>query len=208
MSGAAALVAFLVFGVILVRWWFASVSTPHQRLQSDSPIPIAQFPTGEIHTITGEVQPDVEGLTAPLTGRGCALYRVIVEERVDGGSGLRWATVFEDLESRSFIVTDPSGRARVDPTYAKLLLGHESRFESGTFKDAAPRLREYLAHHGEQSETFVFNRNLRYRETVLELGEVATVMGPGQVVDDPRSPGSKILEIRWQATDAPIISNR
>ncbi|HWN70768.1 MAG TPA: hypothetical protein VNM90_24170, partial [Haliangium sp.] len=56
----------------------------------------------------------------------------------------------------------------------------DAHFRSGLFQDATPALEQFLARHGRQSQGWLFNKNLRYREGVIEAGELVAVCGQGR----------------------------
>ena len=66
----------------------------------------------------------------------------------------------------------------------KSYLEEDGKFNSGTFKDATPKLEAYLKKHGQSSTgLFGFNSTIRYNEGVLELNEEVVVLGTVQRKD-------------------------
>jgi len=57
--------------------------------------------------------------------------------------------------------------------------------KSGTFDDPSPQEEEYLATHGKRGKDWFFNKALRYREGILEAGEMVSVYGRGVREPDP-----------------------
>lgn len=209
MPGLLVLAAFVVFGIVFVWRWFSSIQTPSKAFWSTPRVAIGEIASPGLHKIAGRLSvEDRAPLLAPLSGRQCGAYEIIVEERGTNNNGtVHWNTVIHDVQVTPFILTDDTGRARVDPTYAEMAITKDGSSHSGTFNDATPREQAFLSAHQEDSVGFLFNRTLRYREGVLEIGERVAVMGPGSIVPDPESADSKILQIKWSGTKAPYISD-
>jgi len=152
---------------------------PARRLVS-----IADFPEGRPARIVGRV---VDGpcLTAPLSGRACVFYEVVVEEYRSMGKLHSWHPIIQEADGVPFVLDDGTGLAHVDPDGAGLAVRRDSITESGTFDEPTQAELEFLARHGQQGKGVVFNRALRYREGALEIGETIAVAGVGVREPDP-----------------------
>ena len=51
--------------------------------------------------------------------------------------------------------------------------------------DATPAAEAFLARHGHAGKRWMFNKNLRYIEAVIEVGETVSVLGSGVREGDP-----------------------
>jgi len=180
---------FVVFGGL--RWYFGREQRLKRRLRSLPVQPIAETPEGKDVRVAGRLA-YVDGnapLTAPISGRPCAAWRVVVEEMRGGGgnnnSKRKWVAVVTESEARDFLLEDSTGRARVDGTLVELVLDFDSRGSTGVFRDASPQLKDFLFWRGIATEGLVFNKNMRYREGILEAGEKVTVAGSGRWENDP-----------------------
>lgn len=124
-------------------------------------------------------------LTAPLSGRSCAYYEVIVEEKVSTGKSSTWRTIIREVEERDFLLDDGTGRARVEMVAVEAAVEKDGHWSSGTLNDATPVLEGFLQRHGFGSVGWLFNKTLRYREGVLEPGEEVAVLGWADHEIDP-----------------------
>jgi len=87
----------------------------------------------------------------------------------------------------TFVIDDGTGRAIIDPTGARVAVDIDMTTRSGTFDDATPVEEQFLIRHGLRASGWMFNRTLRYREGVIEVGGTHAVKGPG--VPQPDSAG-------------------
>jgi hypothetical protein len=123
----------------------------------------------------------LETLTAPLSGRPCTYFEV-VEEKVGDNS---WRRLIHEVEERDFLLEDATGRARVELVLAHAAVTQDRHWTSGFLRDATPTIEEFLQRHGQSSKGSLFNRELRFREGVLEPGERASVIGAAELELDP-----------------------
>jgi len=66
----------------------------------------------------------------------------------------------------------------VDLEKANLVLDRDAHARSGLFSAAPPELEETLNNrYGRSSKGFIFNRRMRFAETVLEVGDEIYVLG-------------------------------
>jgi hypothetical protein len=126
----------------------------------------------------------LETLTAPLSGRRCACYEVIVD-KAEGGGDAEMPLIHE-VATRDFLVMDDSGRARatVSPA-AQMAVTKDAHWFSGDLNHGTPTLEALLARHGWSSTRLAFDRTLRYREGVLEPGEEVAVFGMAHRESEP-----------------------
>jgi hypothetical protein len=185
VEAAVVLAVLAIGGLIAFAGWYASESqTTLRRLRATPQLPIGQVPEGTEVRIRGRVEPLSPPGVAPLSGRACVFYEVIIEE-LRGGKNKRWVRLVRDVQGVPFAVVDDTGRAIVDASGAKLALHHDVTTRSGTLDDADAREQALLARHGISSTGWVFNKTIRYLEAVLEPGETVVVAGQGVREPDP-----------------------
>ncbi|MEM7157678.1 MAG: GIDE domain-containing protein [Myxococcota bacterium] len=172
--------------VLIGAWWFSETQRIKRALRGAEMVQIAQYPHGGLKRIVGKLSMNEEPLVAPLTGRPCAAYEVVLEQLRSSGKSSSWHTVFREIEVRPFTLDDGTGRAFVEPSEAKLVITRDERSQSGTFDDPTPREQAFLDMYGQSGEGWVFNKTLRYSEGVLEPGEDVAVLGRGAVSFDDR----------------------
>jgi hypothetical protein len=181
LLGAAVLVGLVVLGA------FFSHDARVKRALRKAPLhTTATFPAGAVATVQGTVCQLAEApLVAPLTGRACAYYEAIVEEYRSSGKSGAWYPIIREQQGQDFLLDDGQGTARVIMHNASVALVKDVHFRSGLFEDATPVLEDFLARHGRASQGWVFNKKLRYREGVIEPGELVAVCGQGTREADP-----------------------
>jgi hypothetical protein len=179
----------LIFGCIAAVvgigfWYFSKEQRIKRALRNLRPTPIRQIASPGLVKVQGIVQ-TLDTLTAPLSGRPCAYFEVLVEERISSGKSSHWRTVIREVEERDFLIDDGTGRARIEMVAVQAAITKDGHWSSGTFNDATPQLEEFLARHGQRSEGWLFNRTMRYREGVIEVGEEVAVVGFAELEIDP-----------------------
>ena len=115
-------------------------------------------------------------------------YVAIVEEKRSTGRSSYWKTIITESEGVPFVLEDPTGRAIVDPNNAQVALDFDGKSSSGSFHDATLVQEAFLAKYGKKSSGWVFNKSLRYREAMIEIGETVAVLGSGVREPDPDAP--------------------
>ena len=151
--------------------------------------------------LTGRVRRIGDLLRAPLTGRRCVAYEVVVDEPGAGG----WCRCVELREVRPFMVVDESGEARIDSSGPFLMslryhrTGNTSAFS--IFPGVHEDLASLLATAGVVSTSW-FGRwkRFRYGEAVLEEGGLVSVSAGSVLEVDPagervnqRSPPERLV---------------
>ncbi len=210
-----ALVALLIAWAVL----YSMFGTADKRLKRrilKLPIgeSIAQTPENQDVRVSGTLAL-VEGkppLTAPISGRPCAAWRVIVEERRKRSEHSSWDTVIDDSDSTDFALEDQSGRAIVDGTALSLALDFDASGGQGFFNPASPALAAFMESRGVATRGFLLKKTIRAREGVLEVGEVVTVAGSGMVMNDPSAQtgyrsSAKLLHVRALSTGELLASD-
>jgi hypothetical protein len=130
-----------------------------------------------------------KSLRAPLSGRTCALYDVVVfvHGEVD-------KVLIQERRACDFLVDDGTGTALVRAgavdqgspgSKLELAIVQDGRYESGIFNDATPELERFLSIYGEKSKGLLLNRKLSYREGVFVAGEHVVVYGQARREPDP-----------------------
>jgi hypothetical protein len=143
------------------------------------------FQDRTIGKIQGTVRYLDEPLEAPLSARPCAYYEALVEEYRSNGKSGSWHEIICERKGQDFLLEDEAGVARISMHGAEVAVVKDSHHRSGTFNAATPELEAFLAKHGRSSKGWVFNKNLRYKEGVLEAGEIVAAYGLGTREPDP-----------------------
>ncbi len=172
----------LVIGVIVfISFYYSKKAIIVRKLKKAAGKKISDFISGDIAKVVGKVEYAGEPLTAPLSGRKCAHYYVLVEEQVSTGKSSHWKAIIEEELAGSFVIRDGRYCAHINRQNIKSYLVEDRQFASGFGNDATPELERYLNAHGQKSEgTFGWNKTIRYKEGILEEGELIAAIGRGE----------------------------
>lgn len=169
------LLPFLVRDVIVggpggIEAW--RVRRQHRRMASTL---IAELPENEVGRIVGCVAASEQALTAPLTGRSCVHYTVVISEP----RGKRWVTRATERRGVSFTIADRSGRAIIEPANAQLAPKFDHMERVGWLGNATPEQGALLERHGLRSSPGSRARWFRFHEAVIASGDPVGVIGVG-----------------------------
>jgi hypothetical protein len=175
------------------------VSRPLRKLRRKK---IAEVRDASVCKIVGRIQPLDAPLTAPLTGRPCVYFAVLVQEWVADSWWSRsqgtWKELIHEEKSCDFLVSDGSGAARVRLAELPRLYLRDVTFASPV-EVSHPRLETFLMQHYEASAP---QRDLHYRETVLCPDEEIAVVGRPSFEADPGSGSASYREAPMRAVFA------
>lgn len=207
-------IAAVIGGVALAASYFSKERRIKRAIGKVQHMPIRQITGGGLVRAQGVVH-CLDTLTAPLSGRVCAYFEVIVEEKVTTGKSSRWRTVIREIEERDFLIDDGTGRARIEMVAVRAAVTKDLHWSSGTFTEPTPELERFLQRHGQRGQGWVFNRTLRYREGAIEPGEMVAVVGHAELELDPEpsTSGAGYRDapmrpvIRGSATEGLLVSD-
>lgn len=177
----------VALGVVAVGAYFNKEARIKRALRKTPRSTIREVRDGEAVKLVGRLAYAMPAMTAPLTGRACALYEVRVKERRSHGKSSHWETVIHEVQHREFLLEDGTGKALVRAVAAepRVAIVKDAHFRSGTFNDPTPELDAFLYERNRSSKGILFNKNMRYEEGVLEAGEEVAVLGVGRWEVDP-----------------------
>ena len=127
--------------------------------------------------VKGKVRCAGPHVVSPMTKSPCVLFHFHVEEWKQHGKSGSWRTVINDIKEAGCILSDGSGDVRLNLLEAELLLKPDTHAKSGSFNDATPELEASLAAYGRSSQGFIFNKGMKYTETVLHDGDQIYALG-------------------------------
>jgi hypothetical protein len=173
---------FLIAGGIsallaLVAYLYANSSMKKQKRLADT----ETSRTGKVKPgyseVKGKARPGGQLLQSPLSKSPCIYYQFFVEEHVQAGKSSYWRKVVDDKKDCGVFVDDGSGPVAVRLREAELFLKPDAHAKSGTFNDASPDLEATLQAYGKTTKGWVFNKTMRYTETLLRDGDELYVIG-------------------------------
>jgi hypothetical protein len=191
------------------------------RALASKPRSLVQEARGAVR-LTGRIFGIGDLQHAPLSGRPCVAYEVLVDEfgTSNGPGGVhrrRWA---ELREANPFLVADESGKARIDTSGPFLMsLNHDYTGTTGWFSKypgTHQALASFLSSMGIPSTNWLGRwRRFHYVEGVLEEGELVSVSANGVLELDPaaeqvsaRSPPQRLVLRGTEALPLLISDNQ
>ena len=175
------LIVAIILAAILYNFFFSKKARINRKLRKAPFRKIANFQNGEIAKIIGNILPIDQALRAPLSLRECSYYYVLVEEKRSNGKSSHWRTIIEQEISNKFLVKEGENVALIQDHRVMSNIVIDKKYSSGLFNDASERLESFLKKHGYESEGFLgFNKEIRYKEGILEDNEKVSVLGKGE----------------------------
>ena len=180
----------LVFGVIaFLAIYFSNKKTMLREFKKSRKKPINRIQENEYAKIIGRAKHVNQPLEAPLSGRKCVYYQVIVEVKGDKS----WRRIINDEKHQDFFIESNSEMAIVkmsllQKSMKRFFLVKDYKEKSGFRNDATEKLERYLKLHNKKSTAFLgINKTVRYSEGVIELNEPITVKGVAQwkILNEP-----------------------
>jgi len=177
-----AIIALIIGGVFFLQYYFSRKSVVKRKLKKAAGMKMSSFYSGDIAKVAGSVEIIGEPLIAPLSGRPCAYYYVLVEQLQSSGKSSHYSKLIEEEKSGTFLIRDGRYRAKINSdSQLKTYLVQDKEYSSGLGNDATAALENFLNSNGEKSENFLgFNKTIRYKEGILEAGEMVAVTGRGE----------------------------
>jgi hypothetical protein len=133
--------------------------------------------------VTGRVQKDHELLEAPLSGRPCVIYELIVTAPTpSAGKGPIWKRLVDVQQGCPFFVVDESGAARIDTSgpFSVALAHDRIGVTKGPYPGAHRPLSLLLESGGIKAKTWLGRWSpIHYSEGALEPGVLVSVAGLG-----------------------------
>jgi len=166
-----------VAGYFFIINYFSNKAIVIRILQKQAKTAISSLQENKLAKVIGKAKPISEDLFAPLSGRKCVLYSVIVEQKTSGNNS-HWREIIREENVHDFLLESYSGKAIIKMKNYKSYFVADAVYKSGHFKDPTMKLENYLYLHGKKSQdTFGFNKKLRYKEAIVEVDEKIAVMG-------------------------------
>ncbi len=186
----------MVLVVLFVSFFWSRDARLKRRMRKLPRRSIRDTPEGVDARVSGRLRlvDDQPPLHAPLSGRPCAAWRVVVQERRGSGNNRRWVTIVEDQASTEFILEDGTGRAVIDGTAITVIVDIDDTGGIGMFEES-PQLERFLTERGISFTGLLWRKTFRYREGILEAGETVTVAGSGTWEADPSQLGGGYRDV-------------
>lgn len=175
--------ALSVVGIIIFcSYYFSRKNVIIRTLAKIPHKPASSLKTNELSKVSGKALHVKDPLIAPYTNRKCVFYQITIEQKVSTGKSSTWKTLVKEERFQEFFIQTKSDFVIIKPqenpkNYICHLVKDKDQ-SSGAFNDPTPRLRRILESRNINPETFLgFNKKIRYKEGVIEIGEEITVAG-------------------------------
>ncbi len=179
LGGMHFLISAVLLGIAGLLVWRGLLAKAKVKLITDTPTSQVSRIVPGIVEVKGKVRCGDKPVVSPMTGSSCIYFRFHVEEyrSNSNGKGGSWRTVINDVKQSGCVLSDGTGEVKINLLEAELLLQPDHHAKSGTFNDASAELEAALSAYGRSSQGFIFNKSMRYTETVLREGDEVYAIG-------------------------------
>jgi len=176
------LIIVVIGAIIFLSFYFSRKQVVLRKLSKIPLKPATGLKTSELTKVTGKALHVKSPLIAPLSGRECVFYTIKIEKRVSTGKSSHWKTIINEEKTQEFFIDSNGDFVIVRPTHSpKNYLSYlvkDKRTSSGAFNDPTPEFEALLKQYNiDPINLLGFNKSLRYKEGIIEIGEQITVSG-------------------------------
>ncbi len=139
---------------------------------------IAALQPNVLARVVGKAKPLGKTVSAPLSGRECVYYAVIVYEWVHSGKSGYWQVVYTACDHAPFAVIDATGQVGVDPTGAEVALRH-GFMQPWPWRRFTPQMLALMAANNDRGS------GRRFREAIIGVGETIALAGSATATTAP-----------------------
>ena len=183
----AAMILAGVFGItfagiaLYFRPKYKKAKKIHQLMLNTETTPIGSIKPGPVE-IRGRVSSSMPPAPSPWAQKPCVFYHFHVQQQKsstsDDSTTTYWVDYINDRRSAPFEVEDETGSVDIIPGEGEFQINADHFTRSGTFNDAPEDLRAMLnTRYGQDTQGLIFNKELRYYESILENGDEIYVFG-------------------------------
>ena len=165
--------------IAIIANYFSNKKVMLREFKKSRKKPINSIKENEYAKIIGKAKHANKPLIAPLSGRQCVYYHIVVEVKGDKS----WRRIIDELRHQDFFIETSSEMAiiktaSVQKSMQRFYLVKDYKEKSGFRNDTTDKLEAYLKAHNEKSTGFLgTNKTIRYSEGVIELNELIAVKG-------------------------------
>ncbi len=139
-------------------------NTPTSKVRSIAMGPVELY--GEV------IENKTDLITSPFSGKRVAFCKWTVEEYRKSKNSGYWVTVKKGYLGDYFYLKDKTGTVLVQVKGAKVDIPRNTEFRSLT-----PKIKSFLDSQGISYKTWIFNKQMRFREYFLEQGDKVYIFG-------------------------------
>ncbi|HTL37980.1 MAG TPA: hypothetical protein VL326_32840 [Kofleriaceae bacterium] len=173
-----------------------------RQLQGMRRVKIAELPESEVGCTIGRTRPleATPMVEAPLTARPCFYYIVEVEVQ----TGRSWRLIARERHGGPFIIQDSTGRAVIEPDEARLDIAFD--FVDHCWSNPTQREHAFVLRVQPSVVGVLFTNQVRFREAIIGVDELVSVLGAGVREADPLAPpvesyrGEPVMRLRFSSS--------
>lgn len=169
----------VVLIVVFLNLFFSSKKVIIRAFKKDRKKAINSIKENNYAKVIGIAKYINTPLIAPLSGRPCVYYHVIVSVKV----GKNWRRVINDINAQDFFIETNTEKAIVkalalEKNTTKYYLVKKIKDNSNFRNNIPPVLQNYLKQHSNKNTNFLgITKTIRYTERVIEIDEKIGVKG-------------------------------
>ncbi|ULC59517.1 hypothetical protein MBM09_00725 [Flaviramulus sp. BrNp1-15] len=171
---------FLAVAVIgFISYYYSNKSVLLRAFKTSRKKSINSIQQNEYAKVIGKAKYVNQPLIAPLSGRQCVYYHIIIEVKGDK----HWRKIIDDVKTQDFFIETNSEMtivksSNLNKSSMRFHLVKDHKEKSGFRNDAPEKLEQYLISHNKKSTGILgINKSMRYSEGVIELDETIAVKG-------------------------------
>jgi hypothetical protein len=177
------IVGSVILGIVIfivVVSYFSKKNLILRELKKDRRKQLISVKENEYAKVIGKVFQTNQPLIAPLSGRACVYYEVLIEKKGDKS----WHQFIKEEKAQDFFIKSQGEMAKVKANIQanskRVFLVKDFKKTSGFRKESTMRFDNFLEKHDKSSIGLLgFNKTLRYREGIIEINENIAVKGIG-----------------------------
>jgi len=171
----------------------------HKLIQNTPTSKIGFLKSGFVE-VCGKIASTGQKLLAPIKETDCVYYEFKIEEWRKRGKHSSWVTVVKDKQQVPFWIQDETGKALLNLEGAETLFDQDQQLKSyGFFNESTPTtlLDAIASRYNYSRRGWIFQKQVRYKETILEPNDQIYVLGTARVgINEPtiqREKGSVLI---------------
>lgn len=167
------LIAILVY---IYNTFFSKKALAKQHFKKEKESKIFNFKNGEQGKIIGKAECATSPLIAPLSGKKCVFYEVIVSEPTEDNNSI----VIKKSKSKEFYIVNHTGKVLVNPKNAIYEIKNDININSGLLKKPNNKMLTFLKANDIEPKNFLgISKSLTFQEKSIEVGELIGIRGKG-----------------------------
>lgn len=164
-----------------LAFWFRSrhkkADQIHQLMSDTETTPIGSLKPGPVE-IRGRVKSTLPPAPSPWHQKPCVFYHFLVQQYHSSESAGGWVDCIDDRSKDPFTIKDDTGSVEIIPGEGRSRINADFATTTGFSNEVTEDLRSLLnTRYGKDTKGLIFQKELRYNESILENGDEVYVFG-------------------------------